>query len=104
MRYKAYVSIGTKSGIADAAVRAPSGRPMSPAAEKLALRHARAMKAVLIAAKAWTKAATALEIAYERDVHVSAGAPIAQRHLDATKRLLDAQDRLAKIEKEVSRG
>ena len=72
--------------------------------EALATRHARAMKAVLLAAKAWAKAATALEVAYERDVHVSAGAPIAQRHLDATKRLLDAQARLAKIEKEVSRG
>lgn len=75
-----------------------------PASEALALRHASAVRAVLLAAKAWTKAATALEIAYERDVHVSAGAPIAQRHLDATKRLLDAQARLAKIEREVSRG
>lgn len=70
----------------------------------LALRHARAMKAVLLAARAWARAATALEVAYERDERVSAGAPIVQRHLDATKRLLDAQARLAKIEKEVSRG
>ena len=43
----------------------------------LALRHARAMKAVLLAARAWARAATALEVAYERDERV-------------TKRLLDA--------------
>lgn len=66
-------------------------------------RLARAMKAVLLAAKAWAKAATALEIAYERDVRVSAGAPIVQRHLDATKRLLAAQERLAQIEREVAK-
>lgn len=75
-----------------------------PASEALALRHASAVRAVLHAARAWAKAATALEIAYERDVRVSAGAPIVQRHLDATKRLLAAQAQLAQIEKEVSRG
>lgn len=61
----------------------------------LAERHARAMKAVLLAARAWTKACGepqrgtvgGLSVEYTRRM-----------------RLLAAQERLVKIEKEVSRG
>jgi len=94
VRYKAYVSLGTESGIADAAVRAASGRPMSPAAEKLAARHARAMKAVLLAAKAWNRARES-----RRMMPDGLSAEYVTRC-----RLACACQRLAKIEKEVSRG
>ena len=61
--------------------------------EALALRHARAMKAVLLAAKAWAKR-------WPRDRTLDE-----QRAYEvATARLLAAQARLTKIEKEVSRG
>lgn len=64
-----------------------------PASEALALRHARAMKAVLLAAKAWAKR-------WPRDRTLDE-----QRAYEiATARLLGAQARLAKIEKEVSHG
>ena len=59
--------------------------------EAKASHHARAMKAVLLAAKAWARAwARALEN------------PEGLRMADC--RLVAAQERLAKIEKEVSRG
>lgn len=64
-----------------------------PASEALALRHARAMKAVLLAAKAWARR-------WPRDRTFDE-----QRAYEiATARLLGAQARLAKIEKEVSHG
>jgi hypothetical protein len=64
-----------------------------PASEALALRHARAMKAVLLAAKAWAKR-------WPRDRTLDE-----QRAYEiATARLLGAQARLAKIEREVARG
>lgn len=69
-----------------------------------AFRHARAMAAVIRAAKAWTKAATALESAYDRDERVSAGAPLVVAHLDMCSRLMRATARLVAVEKEVERG
>ena len=60
-------------------------------APPLALRHARAMKAVLLAAKAWARAWTAA-------LENPEGLRVADR------RLVTAQERLAKIEKEASRG
>lgn len=60
-----------------------------PASEAHALRHASAMKAVLLAAKAWAKARGLLD---------------EFRFADAERRLYAAQERLAKIEREVSRG
>jgi hypothetical protein len=58
-----------------------------PADEALAIRHARAMRAVLLAAKAWERAGRAVDL-----------------HRYSAARLARAQERLAKIEKEVSRG
>ena len=67
------------------------GDPEVPHA--IALRQARAMKAVLLAARAWAKA-------YE-----STSAKVKLDGLYAAdKRLLDAQQRLEQIEKEVTRG
>lgn len=64
-----------------------------PASEALALRHASAVRAVLRAAKAWAKR-------WPRDRTLDE-----QRAYEiATARLLGAQARLTKIEKEVSRG
>lgn len=64
--------------------------------EALALRHARAMKAVLLAAKAWARALRAPVTKCGRDgLHVEYVARV---------RLAAAQAQLAKIEKEVSRG
>ena len=57
--------------------------------EALALRHARAMKAVLIAVKAWNREMLG---------------PSEMRLRAAEDRLSRAQERLAKIEEEVSRG
>lgn len=63
-----------------------------PASEALALRHASAVRAVLRAAKAWAKR-------WPRDRTLDE-----QRAYEiATARLLGAQARLTKIEKEVSR-
>ena len=59
--------------------------------ESQSLRHARAMKAVLLAAKAWAKA-------WEKALEKPEGLRVADR------RLVAAQEQLAKIEKEVSRG
>lgn len=62
-------------------------------APPLALRHARAMKAVLLAAKAWGKE------------YPDAGkVPPVGRMCEAVARLERALGRLAKIEKEASRG
>ena len=55
--------------------------------EALANRHARAMKAVLLAAKAWGRSCRAENPSVDLEV-----------------RMLAAVNRLAKIEKEVSRG
>lgn len=64
-----------------------------PASEALALRHASAVRAVLRAAKAWAKR-------WPRDRTLDE-----QRAYEiATARLLGAQARLAKIEREVARG
>ena len=62
-------------------------------APPLALRHARAMKAVLLAARAWGKE------------YPDAGkVPPVGRMCEAVARLERALGRLAKIEKEASRG
>lgn len=64
-----------------------------PASEALALRHASAVRAVLLAAKAWARR-------WPRDRTLDE-----QRAYEvATARLLGAQARLTKIEKEVSHG
>jgi hypothetical protein len=59
-----------------------------PADEALALRHARAMRAVLLAAKAWAKAPESDEF----------------RYADAERRLYAAQIRLAKTENMINDG
>lgn len=69
----------------------------------LALRHARAMAAVIRAAKAWQRASARFERSCEADALVSTVAPILQAQLDAEKRLLAATARLVAVEKEVSR-
>jgi len=60
-----------------------------PASEALALRHASAVRAVLLAVRAWAKARGLLD---------------EFRFADAERRLYAAQERLAQIEKEVTRG
>lgn len=60
-----------------------------PASEALALRHASAVRAVLLAVRAWAKARGLLD---------------EFRFADAERRLYAAQERLAQIEKEVSHG
>ena len=72
--------------------------------QRLALRHARAMAAVIRAAKAWQRASARFERSCEADALVSTVAPILQAQLDAEKRLLAATARLVAVEKEVSRG
>lgn len=69
--------------------------------EKLALRHARALLAFVRAGKALTRASRGMDRAYERDVRVSAGAPVVQRYHDAQRRHERAFARLEKVEKEV---
>ena len=60
-----------------------------PASEALALRHASAVRAVLLAVRAWAKARGLLD---------------EFRFADAERRLYAAQERLAQIEKEETRG
>ena len=69
--------------------------------EALALRHARAMKAVLVAARGWKRAVKA-----EDDVIAGGLEPgdLTRLRVHAEARLFVAQDRLERIEKEVSRG
>ena len=78
----------TTDEFADGAFAVVTGARAKSAA--LALRHARAMKAVLLAAKAWARAREASSDEF--------------RYADAERRLYAAQARLAKIEKKVSRG
>lgn len=67
-----------------------------PASEALALRHASAVRAVLLAVRAWAKARGLLE---------RWPSPRRRcRFADAERRLYAAQERLAQIEKEVTRG
>ena len=66
--------------------------------EALATRHARAMKAVLLAAKAWAKAVDRRANADPADYVARIVAE------DAERRLYAAQEQLERIEKEVSRG
>lgn len=104
MRYRAEIDYDTISAYAleecaSAKVR-PSTWTGSPA---IALRHARAMAAVIRAAKAWQRASARFERSCEADALVSTVAPILQAQLDAEKRLLAATARLVAVEKEVSR-
>ena len=58
----------------------------------------RAERAVLRAAKRWHRAVKALDEAFERDMPVSAGAPVSLAHLDADAKLRAAVRDLRRAE------
>lgn len=67
-------------------------------------RLARAMKAVLLATRAWKRDAARYAAAEQKGVLCCDGGAVIFRRADAERRLYAAQERLAKIEREVSRG